>query len=211
MDFDLYGPDGRLVQAKASSEGGMLVTPTFSADIELTRRGGGLSVITTTTVAGLVDRPTTAALATLVNNEPGGGKSYIIDALMAFMLVSGTAAEFGTIWACVHPVGRADAVTNNITARGNMTGRPVVNPGNSIFGINDSVTNDGWFPWGESSSMTNSATGVLPGGGRRIPVGGKIILPPTAALSLHVVGSSGDGDYTVGVAWDEVQMAVNTG
>lgn len=210
MDFELFGPNGELVRAKASPEGGMLVTPTFSPEIELTRRGNGLMAITTTAVAGLVDRPTTAALATLVNNEPGGGKSYIIDAFLAFMLVSGAAIGFGTVWACVHPVGRADAITDNITARGNLTGKPINNPGQSIFGIDDTVTNDGWFPWGHVA-MTDAVVGTIPGGGTEIPVNGKIILPPTAAVSLHVVTSSTNEDFTVGVRWYEEQMAVNTG
>lgn len=210
MDLTLYGPNGEPLPAKASHEGGLLVTQTFSPEIELARKGNGFMAITTTAVAGLVDRPTTAALATLVNNEPGGGKSYIIDAFLAFMLVSGAAQGFGTVWACVHPVGRADSVTNNITARGSLTGKQIVNPGLSIFGIDDTITNDGWFPWGHVA-MSDAIVGTIPGGGTEIPVNGKIILPPTAAVSLHVVTSSTNEDYTVGVRWYEEQMAVNTG
>lgn len=209
MDFELYGPNGELVRAKASPEGGLLVTPTFSPEIELARRGNGVMAITTTAVAGLVVRPSTVALGTLVNNEPGGGKSYILDAALAFNLVSGAAQGFHSIWLCVHPVGRADTITNNITARGNMTGKPITNPGQSIFGIDDTVTDDGWFPWGPIGEAEE--VGVLPNGALEAPINGKIILPPTAALSIHVVASTVNEDFTVGFRWYEEQMAVNTG
>ena len=209
MDFDLYGPNGELVRAKASPEGGMLVTPTFSPEIELTRRGNGLMAITTAAVAALVARPSTTALATLKNNEPGGGKSYIIDAAMAFMLVTGTAENFASIWLCVHPAGFTEAITDNITARGNLTGKPVVNPGSSLFGVDDTVPDSGWFPWGPIA--TAQVTGVTPSGAIEAPINGKIILPPSAAVSIHVVSGTTNEDFTVGFRWYEEQMPVNTG
>lgn len=209
MDFDLYDAHGNHIRAKASPEGGLLVTPTFSPEIELTRRGNGLMAITTSAVAALVARPTTTALATLKNNEPGGGRSYIIDSALAFMLVSGAAQAFASIWLCVHPVGFTEAITNNITARGNLTGRPAVNPGNSLFGIDDAVPDSGWFPWGSISEAEE--VGVVPGGAIEAPVNGKIILPPTAACSIHVVSSTANEDFTVGFRWYEEHMAVNTG
>ncbi len=209
MDFELYGPNNELMRARASQEGGLLVTPTFSPEIELARRGNGLSAMTTSAVAALVARPTTLAIATLKNDEPGGGKSYIIEAVMAFNLVSTALAEGASIWLCVHPVGFTEAITNNITARGNNTGRPAVNPGNSLFGTEDTVPDTGWFPWGPHLPIT--LVGVTPSGAIVAPVDGKIILPPSAALSIQVVAGLTTDTFTVGARWNEEQMAVNTG
>ena len=209
MDITLYGPRNEPLVAKAGHEGGLPVQPVYSPEIELARRGNGLSAMSTTAVNAVVVRPGTAAMVSLVNNEPPGGKSYIIESGFAFNLVSTALAEGASIWLCVHPVGRGDTITNNITARGNMTGKPVVNPGHSIFGIDDTVTDDGWFPWGPHLPIT--LVGVTPSGAIVAPVDGKIILPPTAALSLNVVAGLVTDTFTAGFRWYEEQLDVNFG
>ena len=207
--YGLVDRQGNIINnGKVSEEGGILVSQVYSPEIELARRGNGLAAISTTAAAALVVRPSTTAMVTLVNNEPAGGKSYIIKDALAFNLVSTALAEGASIWLCVHPVGRGDTVTNNIAARGNMTGKPVVNPGNSIFGIDDTVTDDGWFPYGPQMSIT--LVGVTPSGAIVAPIN-DIILPPTAAVSLQVVAGLTTDTFTAGFRWYEEQMAVNTG
>ncbi len=208
--YGLVDSYGNIVQnGKTSEEGGILVSQVYSPEIELARRGNGLSAMTTSAVAALVARPTTLAIATLANDEPAGGKSYIMEAAMAFNLVSTALAEGASIWLCVHPVGSSEAITDNISARGNMTGKPVVNPGLSKFGTEDTVADDGWFPWGPHLPIT--LVGVTPSGAIVAPIDGKIIIPPTARISIQVVAGLATDTFTVGFRWYEEQMAVNTG
>lgn len=70
-----------------STEGGILYTaPIF---LLWTAKGYGKQARNTAAVAALVDEPTTTALATLFNNESGGGKHYVIERAIAYQDVSG--------------------------------------------------------------------------------------------------------------------------
>ena len=208
MDFELFGPNGEVVRARASREGGLLVTPTYSPEIELARRGNLWASMSTAAVAGLVVRPSTVAMNTLYNNEPPGGLTYILDAAFAFNLVSTALTEESSIWLCVHPVGMT-APTNDITARSNHSGKPGVNQGHSIFDIEATVLDDGWFPWGPQ--LHSGIAGVTPSGAIVAPVDGKILLPPTAGISMHVVSTVVGDTFTGGFRWYEEQIAVNIG
>ncbi len=208
--YGLVDRHGNLVNnGKVSEEGGILVSQVYSPEIELTRRGNGLSAVSTSAVAALVARPTTLAMVTLANDEPAGGKSYIMESAFAFNLVSTALAEGASIWLCVHPVGSSEAITDNISARGNLTGKPVVNPGHSKFGTEDTVLDDGWFPWGPHLPIT--LVGVTPSGAIVAPIDGKIIIPPLARLSMQVVAGLTTDTFTAGFRWYEEQMEVNTG
>lgn len=198
---------GNPMPGQASPEGGLRVSQPYNSNIEMTRRGTGLSAMTTAAVAALVARPTTLAMSTLANDEPAGGKSYIMESAFAFNLVSTALAEGASIWLCVHPVGSSEAITDNITARGNFTGKPVVNPGNSKLGIEDTVLDDGWFPWGPHLPIT--LVGVTPSGAIVAPIDGKIIIPPTARLSMQVVAGLVTDTFTSGFRWYEEQLDVN--
>ena len=192
---------------QASPEGGLRVSQPYNSNVEMTRRGTGLSAMSTSAANALVVRPSTTAMVTLANDEPAGGKSYIMESAFAFNLVSTALAEGASIWLCVHPVGSSEAITDNIAARGNLTGKPVVNSGNSKFGIDDTVLDDGWFPWPGWLSIT--LVGTTPSGAVVAPIDGKIIIPPTARLSLQVVAGLTTDTFTAGFRWYEEQLEVN--
>jgi len=169
---------------------------------EMTRLGEGYQAMTTSAVAALIARPSVTALFTLWNGETGGGKSYVIDRIFAQQLVSAAAASRWGIWACVHPVGMA-AVDADITVIKNTRGKASYG-GNARLDIGATVVNNGWFPYGNQHDV--ETTGVLGGGQVSVPIEGRIIIPPTAGLSLHVVASSVNEDFNVGFAWNEVQL-----
>src|ERR1043165_3238296 len=72
--------------------------------VEMVRKGNAWSVMSTTAVAGLVVRPSTTAAFELWNGNPSGGKSYIIDRLFFFNLVSTNVIEGFSGWAQVTTV-----------------------------------------------------------------------------------------------------------
>lgn len=181
----------------------LLVSQGMPAYLELTRRGNGWQAMATAAVAALVVRPSTTAMATLWNGEPAGGKSYIIDRAFAHQLVSTAAAGFHSLWLCVHPVGMA-APTNDITVRNSLSGKKITAIGYSRFDNGATVVDDGWFPWGNWGQV--EATGVLPGGHVEAEVAGRIIIPPTAGLSIQVVASVVGNTFTAGFAWYEEQI-----
>jgi len=171
--------------------------------VEMTRKGNGFSAIATAAVAGLVIRPSTVAAVTLWNGEADTGKSYIIDRLFTHCLVSTAAEGRFSIWACVHPAGMTKPATGPIAASAtNITGNSgKTYNGKAVFDIGATVVDNGWYPWANSRDVEPS--GVLPGATISVEVGGRLIVPPSAAISIQVVSSLVTETFTSGLSWYE--------
>jgi hypothetical protein len=189
--------DGDEVDVKAT-ERGMLHNLPYK--VVWTAKGYGWQAMATSAIAALVVRPSTTAAATLFNNSTD--KNYVIERVMTHQLVSAAAESRFGIWLCVHPVGMT-APTNDITVRNNTRGLTAGTEG--IFDNGATVVDDGWFPWGESRDV--EPTGVLPGAQVCAEINGRIILPPTSAISAHIVASSVNEDFTIGFHWFAVPIS----
>ena len=185
----------------------VLVGQGFPRYTEMTRRGNGYSLIATAAVAGLVVRPGTVSALTLWNGNAAGGASYIIDRLFSHGLVSGAEAAQFALWACIHPAGLA-AITSELAASAtNLTGSyGKTYNGNAVVELGRTVVDNGWYPWGYSSDM--EPTGILPGAAVSVDVDGRLIVPPTGAISLHVVASKTDETFCSGLSWWEEQITL---
>ena len=198
MQTKIRGTDsaGTERDAKVTEYG---LTITLGAQQHWTARGYGKQAMATVAVAALVVRPTTTAMATLFN-QSGSGKVLVVERAFAHNLVSTAAQAFYSIWVCVHPVGMA-APSNDITVRNGTSGK-AAGGSNTIFDNGATVVDDGWFPWGNWGQAESA--GVLPNGHVEADIGGRIMLPPTAAISIHVVASLVGDTFTAGFHWFEV-------
>lgn len=178
-----------------ASEGGILASLPYG--VLWTAKGYGREAMATSAVAALVVRPTTVAIATLHNNS-GSGKVLVIERAFGHNLV-GTANSVYSIWLCVHPVGMA-APTNDITVRNSTHGAAAGNS-STRFDNGATVIDDGWFPWGGSE---HTVTITTPGGVIYAEVGGRIVIPETAGISLSVVADVTGATFTCGFHWFEV-------
>ncbi len=176
----------------------LLVAPGLPPYAEMTRRGGGWSVMSVLAVAGLVVRPSTTAAFEVWNGYPVGGKSLIIDRLFWFNLVSTNVIEGFSGWAAVTAAKAAPSAGANVTARGN-SGKAY--PGPVIAALSTTVIDSGWFPWG--NAYNKGAGGVVPFGAISADVMGRLIVPPQCALCLHVVSSLVGDTFTQGASWFE--------
>src|SRR3990167_1342530 len=167
---------------------------------EITAKGAGWQAMTTSAGAALVVRPSTGAPAPLFNNYlRESSVCLIIDAAFAHNLVGVAGSSYG-IWLCVHPTGMA-APTNDITVRNSLSGRPATPLISRTFlDAGATVLDDGWFPWGDSG---HAVTVTVPGGQVTAPVDGRIIVPPTAAVSMTVVADTTGATFTTGFRWYE--------
>lgn len=205
MELELFGKRlsiGGRVAIRGTRSGDLHVAQGLPAGAALTKRGIGYQAMSTSAIAALVVRPSTTAAFTLWNGEAAGGKSYVVERIMAFNLVSTAAQTYAGIWACSHPTGMS-AVTADITAIKSTCGGTNYG-GKARLDVGATVVNDGWFPWGVSSEAEEA--GVLPGGIMCAPIGGRIIVPPTAGLSMHVVSGLVGDTFTHGFHWYEVQL-----
>lgn len=199
----IRGGDGAgEVDVKADRAGNLHIAEMLPGGALLTGEGSSYTAITTTAVAALVDEPTNAALFTLYNGEAAGGLCYIIERVFAFMDISSAAAARWSLWAIVQPVGTT-AVAQDITLINNIRGVDNYG-GNARLGVGDAVVNNGWSPW--SSSQESVELDSLSGPAVSVDVAGRMVIPPTAAVSLHVVSSSVDEDFNVGFQWSEVRL-----
>jgi len=162
-----------------------------------TARGYGWSAMATTAIVSLIVRPTTVAAATLYNNT---SKNFVIERVFGHSLLSIANGQFG-IWLCVHPVGMT-APTNDMATRNSLSGLVAGTEG--IFDSAATVVDDGWFPWGESNY---SITASVPGSLVQAEVGGRIIVPPTAGISIQSVAQTAVITVQFGLTWYSVPVS----
>lgn len=187
----------------ASKDGSLKIAQYLPPYAMLVATNSVWSVITTSEVASLIARPTTAALGVLYNGEAAGtGKCYIILRVFAQQLASAATIEKFGLWLDVEDVGDTPC-TATITAMASHSG--VSNyGGNARYGVDETVGGVGWFPWGEDSEA--DVTGILGGAQLEAKVDGRIVIPPTSTLAITVVGATTSTDFCVGVTWAEVHM-----
>ena len=164
-----------------------------------TARGYGRLAMNTAAIASLIVRPSTLSQLTLYNGESGAGKHYVVDRVFAHNLVSIANGQFG-IWLCSHPVNMTAPTGNNITVRNSPSGQ-AAGGSLSVVDTAESVTDDGWFPWGDSQQQV---VATVPGAQAGVPVGGRIIVPPRGGLSIQIVANTAAVTCTVGFHWYEV-------
>jgi len=190
---------------EVNQKGELLVAQGLPPYTEMTRLGEGFSVIATAAVAGLVVRPGTVAAITLYNNELATGKSYVIDRIFTHCLVSGAEEGRFSLWACIHPSGMTAPTADIAASATNLTGNSGKRyAGRAIVDVGATVVDNGWYPW--SNSRDYEPTGVLPGAAISVDVAGRLIVPPTGAISLQVVASMADSTYCSGISWYEVAL-----
>lgn len=182
-----------------------IVAQGFPPYTEMSRRNLGWQVMNTSAVAALVVRPSTTAHGTLYNNNTTASQiALVIDRVFAFNLVSTAALSDWSLWACIHPTGRA-ADAADITAFKSMSGLATAYPGGARFDNGATVTDDGWFPVTNNANVIHGV-GVTPSHAVAVPIEGRFVIPPTAAISLAPVASIVGLTFTVGFSFYEIKL-----
>jgi hypothetical protein len=182
----------------------LLVTQGMPPYAELSRRNKGWQVMNTTALAALVVRPSTVANFTLFNNNTAASQvAFVIDRAWAFNLVTTDAVLAFSLWGCVHPTGMT-APTADITAIKSMSGLATAYSGGAIADTGATVVDNGWFPL--VGSPIGNPGGVTPGTSAVAEIAGRIVIPPTAAMSIQVVASLVGDTFTTGFSWFEVVL-----
>ena len=190
---------GTAVDVKAT-EGGILYNLPYY--VVWTAKGYGKQAMATSAIAALVVRPTTTSMLTIYN-PASNSRHLVIERVFAHNLVTAI-EENGGLWLCSHPIGMTAPTGNNISVRNSTNGRAAGGSA-TIVDTAESISDNGWFPWG-ASEWTN-LDGTVPGGQLEAKIGGRIIVPPSGGLSIHVVASTTGNTYTSGFHWFEVPVS----
>ncbi|MCK4414910.1 MAG: hypothetical protein KAY32_15355 [Candidatus Eisenbacteria sp.] len=205
MDVTLFGvrvSTGQETSIKATKEGDLYIAQNLPPYALAAAAGRGWWAQAIAAAAGTVTIPTTTALGTLWNGETGSGKSYIIDRIFANTGAYDAGTNFFFLWLCIHQLNMT-APTADITIHG-LRGGDTTYGGSARFDVGATVVNDGWFSVG--NSMRNAAGNADGMSNIDYKMDGRIVLPPTSGLSIHVGCNDSNITAQVGVSWYEVQL-----
>jgi hypothetical protein len=178
---------------------------------ELTRMGRAFEVHTAAAIGAVVAIPTTAHMLALYNNEPDGGRSYVIDWIAATNVVSTAVASQAQLIANIGQLREAAPTDAALTIKklngmgsGNDSKARTILNATALSAAMGLAAN--WFPVGPSVGKPGVAG--TPGYGLWHPVDGRIIVPPGRFFAMHVLANVVGETFLSYIAWHEVQLTL---
>jgi hypothetical protein len=172
------------------------------------RQGRAFWSNTATAVASVTAIPTTAVAFAIYNNEPDGGRSYIITRVAAQYTVNTAIAQVHVgIIGCLGLVREAIPTTSAATIKqangmGKLDTRARTIVGGTALPATTGIAAN-WFPLGASIS---TAVITLPGMNQMVEVDGRIIVPPGRYFAVHTLGSVTTTSAQMFIYWTEKQL-----
>ncbi|MCR4342012.1 MAG: hypothetical protein NUW01_19215 [Gemmatimonadaceae bacterium] len=179
------GGGDAMVNIGADFNKNLMVSQAAAPYAEVSRRGDGWTVGTTTLFAPLVAYPTTVAALEVYNN---GVRTMVVSDLYAAQILSTAASQTYGLFAMI----TTQKAVPSLTALSvfSLSGKPLVTPtasGEIVTGVGTTVVANGWRPYGNAQAWgTATAT---PGNSWSVPIDGRLIVPPNCSICLHVVGA----------------------
>ncbi len=193
------------VSAGADAQQNHLVAQGNPPYMETRRRGDAWTVATSTAPTALVDVPTTLAHLELYNN---GTRLVVVSDLHMWRLLGSTVVEAECLFAMI--TTRKAVPGTPALVLYSLCGKATITPTVSaeiVTAVGTTVVANGWMPYGLPTSRTLGA--ATPGTGHRIPIDGRLIVPPGCSLCLAGVSSVNTATcLQVGVTFDLVSATV---
>ena len=178
----------------------------FAADgyQEEVRNGRSFWVNNTTAVACVVAIPTTAVNIALYNNEPDGGRSYIIHRVYAQSLAGPAALVHAGIIGILGQVREAIPTNSAMTIKQANSGGKNDTRARTIVAASTLPAGTGLAAnWRPLCTSVSSAVVSLGGLGMVANTRGCFIVPPGRYFGVHVLGSAVGATFMMGIAWTE--------
>jgi hypothetical protein len=192
-------------QAHINNRGDILVSQGLPETADLARMGDSWQVKTTTGVATIIVLPTTTPGLCLWNGEPTGimGKCYIIDSVCADVRIAdGAQASMLSVYCMLNKPPIA-APTDLALPIASSVGKTYGGRARTFI---TSVTDNGWFPVGNSVITSPTAAGAV-WKSTDVYLGGLYIVPPGSAFSVQAVQvAPGALNCFFTIRWHEVQL-----
>lgn len=195
-------------QFHLNTRGDQLVAQGLPELTEIVRLGDSWQVMTATAIAALTAQPTTTGALNLWNGEPAGGKSYVIDSVGSVEVVVDATQSNCTAMFVMNNKTPVAAPTDAALAIRSLSGRTY--GGRARTTVNATVTNDGWFPTGNSAAPAPAAAGSA---WKQFdwPLKGLYIVPPGGQFCVHaakVAATASQMQFVI--RWHEVQIIVKS-
>ena len=177
---------GISVPSVANEEQEQLVAQGVPPYTEMSRRGNGWTVQTSTLFAPIAAYPSTLTRLEGFNNNPG--YAMIIVDLFAAQVLSTAATQSYAIGAMVTTAKAAPS--NTALAVASLSGKnsyTTTAAGPIITAVDTTVVANGWRPWGNPQAWGTAA--ATPGNAWSAEVNGKLIVPFGASICVAPFGS----------------------
>jgi hypothetical protein len=177
---------------------------------EIVRMGRSFVVSTTAAVAAAAAIPSTTAGFSLYNNEPDGGRTYVLDFISANGVATAAAAGHAQLLALIGQVREA-APTNSALVPKKLNGYGGGSPDTkartiltgSALPATTGIAAD-WFPVGQG--IERAAATSVPGAGLSWEAQGRILVPPGRYFAMHVLADTTASTFQMAIAWHERQL-----
>lgn len=179
--------DGQPVTLEANGLNEQLFAQGLLPKVEMTRKGQGWNVMTSTPFAPVAAVPTTTAAFELFN-PVSSANQIVVDDLFAFQLLSTAATQTYAIWAQVTVTKAAPTAAALVIA--SRSGKAAVTGATGSFvvpAVGTTVVANGWRPYGLVQAWGTAA--ATPGNSLVAKVDGALVVPPGSSLCVTVVGS----------------------
>lgn len=204
MDLQVFGiriSTGQAVSLKATREGDLYIAQNLPHYALITAAGRGWGVKLATAAACVIDIPTTASLLEIWNGEQGGGKCYIISRMWCLVTGAEPSDEKVSILAAVTTTAEAQPTAEltpvSLSSSGSYGGKAYCDAGATL------TNTPGWAAYGHADQKSAKA---LMGANVDVPVDGRLIVPPSAALAMTAISGEVGVLVKLGVEWYEVQL-----
>lgn len=190
----------------------LLVANAAAPYLDVVRSGRAFYTNTTTAVAAVVAVPTTAVMFALYNNEPDGGRSYVIDWVAAQNVVSTAVASQAQLLVNLGQVREAAPTdgalvikkANGLGGGSNDTRARTILTATALPATTGLATN--WVPVG-SNGVKPGVAGT-PGYGMWQNLDGRFIVPPGRYFAVHVVANVVGETFQAFIGWHERQITL---
>jgi len=203
----LYGYGNEETEVDLSGQAEELYAQAAAPYSEISRQSRSYYLNTITQVASVIAMPTTAVAFAIYNNEPDGGRSYVLDQVWALFTANASILPQACLVGCLGSVREAiptNAMTSTIILK-NYNGvgkydsrsRCILTatglPATTGFANN-------WFP---ITGTSNAAVTSLPGFQKVFNLDGRYIVSPGRYFAVHCVSAKIDVQAQYGIAWTE--------
>jgi hypothetical protein len=209
LDWEAGGNDAGLTLTHQLE---LLIAPGASPYGEIVRPGRAFWIGTTAAIGAVVAIPTTAHMLSIYNNEPDGGRTYVIDWVAAQNVVTTAVAAQAQIIVNVGQIREAIPTDSGLTikklnglgsgaVRGDTKALSILNATALPAGTGLAAN---WFPWGMNA--TKPGVAATPGYGLWAPVDGRMEVPPGRYFAMHVLANVVGETFVAFIGWHEKQF-----
>jgi hypothetical protein len=207
-----YGVGNEDTEIEISGQGEQIHAQGAAWFSEIGRQGRSFWINTVTQVASVIAMPTTAVAFAIYNNEPDGGRSYVIDQVWMLVTANASIKAQAVMVGCLGQVREAvlanamsaTIICKNTNGMGKLDTRARV----ILAGTALPATTGFAGAWMPITDTTNAGVTSLPGMQRVYTLCGRYIVPPGRYFALHCVSAKIDVQAQYGISWTEKYLCL---